>query len=262
MALSETEVRAFAERLRRARETRVPVAPLTTESPGMTMADGYRVQRAQIEARTGAGERVAGWKVGLTSAAPRAEFGVHEPVCGPIFASGVYPNGAAIDTARLIAPGAEAEIAFVMKARLAGPGVTLATAALAVEGALAALEIVDCVYPGWKFKAPDLPADCGFNAGFVAGSRLVPLRKLDLPLEGLVWEQNGEIVATATGAEVSGTPLTSVVWLANTLGPWGMALEPGDVVSAGSLSKVLRPHAGESVRATFTRLGSVSARFL
>ena len=69
-------------------------------------------------------------------------------------------------------------------------------------------------------------------------------------------------MATATAAEVGGTPLASVVWLANKLAEWDMALHPGDVVSAGSVSKILRPRAGESVRATFTRLGSVSARFV
>jgi 2-keto-4-pentenoate hydratase len=43
---------------------------------------------------------------------------------------------------------------------------------------------------------------------------------------------------------------------------WGLALQPGDIVLAGSLSKVLRPRAGDAVRARFTRLGSVSARFV
>lgn len=262
MALSDRDVQAFAARLQKARETATPVTPLSAEVGGLTMDDGYRVQRAQIEARTRSGERLAGWKVGLTSAAPRAELGIDEPIGGPIFASTIHPSGAAIDTARLIAAGAEAEIAFVMKDRLAGPGATLGTALLAIEGAFAALEIVDCRYREWKFKGPDAPADCGFGAGFVAASRVVPLADLDLPLEGLVWEQNGQIVATATGAEVGGTPLSSVVWLANKLAEWGMALQPGDVVSAGSLSRILRPRAGESVRATFTHLGSVTARFV
>jgi len=69
-------------------------------------------------------------------------------------------------------------------------------------------------------------------------------------------------VATATGAEVGGTPLASVVWLANKLAEWGGGLHAGDIVSAGSVSKILRPGAGESVRASFTRLGSIAARFV
>lgn len=256
------QVQTFAARLQRARERRTPILALTSEIPGITVDDGYQVQRAQITARVAAGERLAGWKVGLTSAATRVELGIHEPVAGPVFASTIYPSGVAIDAARLIAPAVEAEIAFLMRSRLAGPGVTLGGAALAVEGAMAALEVVDCRYRDWQFKTPDLTADCSMAAGLVVGSRLSPLGDLDLALEGLCWEQDGLLIATATGAEVGGTPLTSVVWLANKVAEWGLALEPGDVVSAGSLTKVLRPRSGQSVRATFTRLGSVSLRFV
>lgn len=262
MALSDKQVQAFAARLGKARETRTPIAPLTDQARGMTVADGYRVQRAMMAARTHAGERVVGWKVGLTSAAPRAQIGIYEPICGHVVASTVYPDGAAIETERLIAPGAEAEIAFLIRDDLAGPGVTLNTALLAIEGALPALEIVDSRFREWKFKGPDLAADNAAQAGIVVGGRTMPLGDLDLPLEGLVWEQNGQVIGTATGAEVGGTPLTSVVWLANKLGEWGLSLHPGDIVLAGSLSKILRPRAGESVRARFTHLGSVSARFV
>ena len=228
----------------------------------MTMDDGYRVQRALVEARTRAGDHVAGWKVGMTSAAPRAQFGIDEPITGPIFASTVHVDGVAIEMGRLVAPGAEAEIAFVVREALAGPGVTAGRALLAVEGALPALEIVDCRYCDWRFKGPDALADGCLNGGIVVGTRPVPLADLDLALEGLVWEQNGEVMGTATGAEVMGTPLSSLVWLANKVAGWGLALQPGDIVLAGSLSKLLRPRAGDTVRACFTRLGSVSARFL
>jgi 2-keto-4-pentenoate hydratase len=42
----------------------------------------------------------------------------------------------------------------------------------------------------------------------------------------------------------------------------GRGLRTGDVVLTGSISKILRPKAGESVRASFTRLGSVACRFV
>lgn len=262
MTLSDELVQVFATRLAGARQTRTPIAPLTDEVCGMTVEDGYRVQHATLKARVGAGERVVGWKVGLASAAARADLEIDEPAAGFIVASTVYPDGTAIETGSLIAPAAEAEIAFVMRHELAGPGVTLTTALLAIEGALAALEIVDSRYRDWKFKAPDLTADNTAGACLVVGSRLMPLAEMDLPLEGLVWEQNGQIMATATAAEVGGTPLASVVWLANKLAAWGVSLHSGDIVSTGSISKVLRPRVHDSVRARFTHLGTVSARFV
>ncbi len=70
------------------------------------------------------------------------------------------------------------------------------------------------------------------------------------------------VAATNTAAEVMGNPLNSLAWLANTLGRMGRSLSARDVVLTGSISKVLRPKAGDSARASFTRLGSVSCRFV
>jgi len=84
----------------------------------------------------------------------------------------------------------------------------------------------------------------------------------DLSLEGVVYEENGQRVATAAAAEVLGNPLNSLAWLANALGKLGGKLSAGDVVMTGSISKVFRPKAGDAVRASFTRLGSVSCRFV
>jgi 2-keto-4-pentenoate hydratase len=42
----------------------------------------------------------------------------------------------------------------------------------------------------------------------------------------------------------------------------GLALDPGEIVMSGSISKALRPEPGDTVRATFSRLGSVSTRIV
>jgi 2-keto-4-pentenoate hydratase len=69
-------------------------------------------------------------------------------------------------------------------------------------------------------------------------------------------------VATNTAAEVLGSPINSLAWVANHLGTRGLGLRAGDVVMTGSVSLLLRPKPGDTVRARFTRLGSVSARFV
>jgi 2-keto-4-pentenoate hydratase len=57
-----------------------------------------------------------------------------------------------------------------------------------------------------------------------------------------------------------GNPLNALAWLANHLETRGLALKPGDVVISGSISKILRPKAGDTIRARFTRLGSVGVK--
>jgi 2-keto-4-pentenoate hydratase len=225
------------------------------------VAEAYEIQRALEHAVTGRGERVIGWKVGFTSAAAQEAYGVVEPVAGFMLASGVFGSGDAVRASRFVGLGVEAEIAFPLKADLAGPGVTTVSALLAVEGALPALELIDLRFAG-KPRGADMIADGVAANAIVLGQPLTPVASLDLALEGLVFEQNGQIVATNTAAEVMGNPLRSIAWLANTLATMGRGLRAGDVVLTGSISKILRPKAGESVRASFTRLGSVSCRFV
>src|SRR5439155_362911 len=122
------------------------------------------------------------------------------------------------------------------------------------------LALVDFRMSG-KPVASDVVADGVFASAIVVGAPLTDVALLDLAVEGLVYELNGAVVATNTGAEVMGNPLNSLAWVANHLGARGLALKAGDLVMSGAVSTLLRPKAGDTVRATFTRLGSVAVRF-
>ncbi len=243
-----------------ARRDRTPQAPPSTQRP-LTVDEAYRVQDRLREALTARGDRVAGWKAGFTTKAAQQQFGVTEPVSAFLLASDVFASGAEIPHARFVGLAVEAEVALVLAKDLAGPGVTPARALLAVEGALPALELIDFRYTGAP-AGTDVIADGVYANAIVLGSALTPLAGLDLALEGLVYELNGEIKATNTAAEVMGSPVNSLAWIANHLGARGLGLRAGDVVMTGSVSILLRPKAGDSVRATYTRLGAVGARFV
>ena len=73
--------------------------------------------------------------------------------------------------------------------------------------------------------------------------------------------KNGALVATGAGGAVLGSPITSLVWLANTVGALGVVLEAGHVVLPGSITASIPVAAGDVVTATFGGLGSVTARF-
>lgn len=246
--------------LLQARASHQPVAPLTEFADDLTLEEAYAVQRALEQAFVLRGERVIGWKVGFTSPALQESYGVNEPVVGFLLGSGVYTGGDAVPLGRFTSLGVEAEVAFLLRADLMGPGVTAVSALLAIEGAMPAFELVDFRFSG-KPRGVDLVADGVAANAIVLGRPLTPVAALDLALEGVVVEQNGQVVATNTAAEVMGNPLASLAWLANTLGRMGRGLRAGEVVLTGNISKVLRPGRGDSVRAAFTRLGSVACRF-
>ena len=69
------------------------------------------------------------------------------------------------------------------------------------------------------------------------------------------------IVETGTAAAVLGNPVTSVAWLAQTIGEFDVALEPGHVVLPGSCTRAVPVRAGDAVRADFDTLGHVEVSF-
>ena len=252
---------AAVDHLLQGRDGHRPVTPLSEKHPDLSLVEAYSVQRALEQALVLRGERVVGWKAGFTNAAIQGQYGVTEPVLGFMLGSGVFSGGDSIPIDRFASLGVEVEVAFLLKRDLAGPGVTPVSALLAVEGAMPSFELIDFRCSG-KPRGADVVADGVFANAIVLGRPLTPVAALDLALEGVVYEQNGQVVATNTAAEVMGNPLASLAWLANTLGRMGRGLAAGDVVLSGSISKILRPEKGESVRASFTRLGSVSCRFV
>lgn len=252
---------ALVERLLQGRLGGQASAPLSESTPDLTLEQAYGLQRQVEQSLVGRGDRVVGYKVGFTTAALQERHGLTEPVLGFILGSGVYGSGDAVPLSRFIAIGVEVEVAFLLKSDLAGPGVTIASALLAVEGAMPSFELIDFRLSGTP-RGPDVVADGVYTNAIVLGRPLIPVTGIDLALEGVVFEQDGQIVATQTAAEVLGNPLVSLAWAANTLGRMGRGLRAGEVVLTGSISKVLRPTAGQSVRASFTRLGSVACRFV
>ena len=95
----------------------------------------------------------------------------------------------------------------------------------------------------------------------VLGSTPVGVRDVDLRLSGCIIRRNGEVVATGAGGAVLGSPLSSLVWLVNTVGALGIPLEAGHVVLPGSQTAAFPVAAGDTVTAEFAGIGSVTACF-
>jgi 2-oxopent-4-enoate/cis-2-oxohex-4-enoate hydratase len=241
---------------------RQAVEPLSARHPEVSIADAYAIQQRMLARRLAAGERVVGKKIGVTSQAVMDMLGVFQPDFGWLTDGMVYNEGQAIPADTLIQPKAEGEIAFVLKKTLRGPGVTAADVLAATEGVMACFEIVDSRIRDWKIKIQDTVADNASCGVFVLGDRLVDPRDVDLATCGMVLEKNGEIVATGAGAAALGHPANAVAWLANTLGPLGIALEAGEVVLSGSLAAMVPVKAGDSLRVTIGGIGGCSVRFI
>jgi 2-keto-4-pentenoate hydratase len=224
--------------------------------------DAYRVQLALVAQRCTRGERIVGRKVAFTSRGTMLQFGVTESAFGTILSGGVFADGEAVPVSQFPAVGAEAEVAFVIGEELKGPGVSIAQALKATKGVVPAIEIINLCIMHTPWNAVEVIATNAVHGGIVLGGQLTPLDGLNLRYEGMVAEVDGEPVGSGAGVEVLGHPAASVAWLANKLAEFDLALRPGDVVLSGSIIRMLEVKAGQAVRVTFSRIGSVGARFV
>jgi 2-keto-4-pentenoate hydratase len=225
----------------------------------LDMQQGYQVQLGILRRLLARGERQAGWKVGLTAAAMRVQHHVHEPCFGFLLESGNRPSGYRFRLAELTRPGFENELCITLGRALRGPGVTADQARAALLEVAPALEIVE---KRGDFAA-DLPATLADNAqqkAFVTGAA-VPLGELDLAVAQVSVYVDDALRERASGAEVMGNPLNSIVWLANKLAEFGLALEPGQRVMSGSFTRQYPLDAPARLRAVFDPIGVVEAAF-
>jgi 2-oxo-3-hexenedioate decarboxylase len=258
-ALPDAEVRVLADRLDAAERARHEIVRLSEVHPGLSVADGYAIQRALIQLRVERGDPIVGMKAGLTSRAKQEAMGVHEPIYGHLCERMILDEGEDLAVAELIHPRAEPEIAFLLGAELRGPGVSADDVLAATRGIAPAIEIIDSRYRDFKFTLADVVADNASSARVVAGVWTDPAG-LDLRMIGMIFEKNGEIVETGAGAAVLGHPAFAVAWLANALAEVGESLRPGQIVMPGALANAHPVAAGDEVRASFDRLGSVTLR--
>jgi 2-keto-4-pentenoate hydratase len=254
-------IEEMAELLLGAYASHEPIEPLTGTYEELTVEDAYEIQLLQVRRWLAAGGQVKGHKVGLTSAAMQRQLGVSQPDYGHLLDGMFWLEHEPIPVSRFLQPRVEPEIAFVLAKPLRGPSVTVVDAIDAVGFVLPALELIDSRIKDWRIGLADTIADNASSGGVVLGSTPVPLSGIDLRLAGCTLHKNGELAGTGAGGAVLGSPVSALVWLANTVGARGVALEAGQVILPGSVTAAVPVKAGDSVTATFAGLGSVTARF-
>ena len=138
-----------------------------------------------------------------------------------------------------------------------GPGVTQANVIAAAKGVMGAVELVDSRLKDWKMTTGEAIADNALHAGFFLGPAMRSVEGFDLTREGVIMSRNGSLLASACGVEALGDPLNVVVWLANKLSEFGRAIEPGQIILTGSLTRYFHVEPGDVVHVDFSNLGSV-----
>ncbi|RKP57677.1 2-oxo-hept-4-ene-1,7-dioate hydratase [Pararobbsia silviterrae] len=265
--LDSARIRTLADQLDAAERTRTQIGQFSLAYPDITIDDAYAIQRAWVERKVAAGRRIIGHKIGLTSRAMQRSSNIDEPDYGVLLDDMLYSDGAAISFERLIVPRVEVELAFILKARLYGPEVTLFDVLNATDYVVPALEIIDAriqqIDPETRVtrKVFDTISDNAANAAIVLGGRPIRPDDVDLRWVAAVLYRNGVIEESGVAAAVLNHPGNGPAWLANTLYAHGVGLEPGQIILGGSFTAPIPARPGDTFHVDYGPLGSIACRF-
>ncbi|HEY4546510.1 MAG TPA: fumarylacetoacetate hydrolase family protein [Pedomonas sp.] len=255
-------IEKYAEELYQALRAGQTVPPLMGRDASLTIDDAYGISLGILDKRVTDGERVVGKKIGVTSKAVQDMLGVHQPDFGFLTDRMFIEGDIDIKANGLIQPRAEAEIAFILKDSLKGPGVTAEQVIAATESIAPCFEIVDSRIHDWKIGIVDTVADNASCGVYVLGEARVDPRAHDLPSLHVTVTKNGEPLSEGYGSAVQGSPAEAVAWLANTLGAYGVTLDAGDVILSGSLVPLAPAVAGDVFEMELHGVGRCVARFV
>jgi len=238
------------------------VPRLTARYPGMEVEDSYAVQAEWVRRGEEAGRRLVGRKIGLTSKVMQEATGITEPDYGAIFEDMVFENGSVIEHGQFSNVRIEVELAFVLEKDLSGPNATIFDVLDATKYVVPALEILSSRIEMEGRTIVDTISDNAAMGGMVYGGNPVAPDAVDLRWVSALLYRNESLEDTGVAAAVLNHPAMGVAWLANKLHGHGDALRAGDIILAGSFTKPMWVHKGDTVHADYGQLGAITCRFI
>ena len=252
------DARALAAEIAAAYANKQLIQAPTMREGGLDLAGAFAVERELVHLRQAEGSRTVGRKVGFANKAMWRVLKLDSLVWAHMYDVTVRHatgNQATLSIGSMVAPKIEPEIVFRLKKPL--DGATEAGAVLdAVESIAIGFEIIDCVYPDWKFTPVDFVASYGLHAGLIVGAPMAVnagniLALVDeLASFTVTLQRNGETVAQGSGKNSLKSPALCLGELGSAIAKQGQeALAAGEYVSSGTLTEAQLLAPGETYTA-------------
>ena len=230
------------------------IPPLSRSVGELSIATAYRLTpllRAAFEAR---GEKITGRKIGFTNRQMWAVHGVQAPIWGYCTDRTTHkledvPSQYVKD---FVEPRIEPEIVFGL-GKAPVPGMDEPALLECIDWVALGYEIVQSIYPGWKFTTADTIAANALHGALLLGSR-----HAIAPRKG-AWQQelatfrvelycNEALSETGGGALVLDSPLLALRHLVELLAtdPHNPPLSAGEMISTGTLTLAMPIRAGDN----------------
>ncbi|WP_261131896.1 2-keto-4-pentenoate hydratase [Bacillus sp. Marseille-Q3570] len=259
MEVKQADLKHLAEKIESHQTTGQDMDKVTIENPSLTVEEAYEIQKMCINYKEERGDRMIGWKMGLTSKAKQVSVGVDEPIYGRLTQS-MELSDPVLPLENLIHPRVEPEIAFVLKKELSGEDMTPRDVWMATECIFPAIEVIDSRYKNFSFTLVDVIADNASSTKFILGDQAFSPYHTAWDEMGVAMFRNGELLHSGTGAAVLGHPVRSVAMLAKMLSREGQSIKPGQVILVGGFTEAVDVSDGDHIEVRYDQLGALNLR--
>jgi len=235
-AAGSADDHAYLRQFTAAEKAGRPFVPITEAAPGATMDQAYRIQVRLVAARVARGDRVAGYKGGLMSAASLRQRGVSEPLVGVLFASGRAESGAQVSLCGYRRASFEVKLGFVFS-RSVPADADAETVRRAVSAVVPVIDLPDIGYRNPdSYGAVDMVAANVSAARWVIGTPQAPA-STDLDALRATMARDGQALASGLGRESLGGQWASLHRVIGRVAASGRLVRAGDIVITGKIGE-------------------------
>jgi len=266
------DIEAVAREALAALDEARPIEPFTTRFPDLDIAQGYAVAAAVRALRVARGERPIGRKIGFTNRGIWAQYRIDRPIWGDMYAHTARPfePSEMVALSPLCEPQIEPEIVFRLSHPLESDMDERAILD-SIEWVAHGFEVVQSIYPSWRFKGPDTIVGFGMHGALRFGPPLAVTARnrdaifADLNSFTVSLSRDGAEIESGRGSNVLDGPLSALRHLVGLLAtdPHNPRLAAGEIVTTGTLTRAYPVRPGEvwSTRMAGIPLAGLSIRF-
>lgn len=249
-----SRISEMAELLWKARSEKRMYPVFSLDYPGLDLQTAYQVQKTFVS-RILTHDRIAGYKVGLTTRAGQKQFGLRAPMSGVLLASGRNEGSPEVDRSMFGRLGVETEIALEIGQPISRQLSSVAELQKYVRSVLPAIELPDLGFADMKkLRGVDIISANAGAAQFILGTA-GEVRGIDSSQFEVILIWNGKVINQWRGSMVE--RWENALWLVNSVVEQGWPIKPGHIFLTGVLGKLIPGRPGP-YRAEFGEWGRIS----
>jgi 2-oxo-3-hexenedioate decarboxylase len=256
MASPLTPARCIADEVLAAFDTGRSITPFSTRMQRFGLDEAYAATAELRQLRQRRGEIQCGRKIGFTNRGIWTQYGVTAPIWGDMFSTTIHRLAGENDHFSLIGlaePRIEPEIVF----KLAGvprPDMDETELLDCIEWMAHGFEIVQSIFPAWRFSTADTVAAGGLHGALLLGPTMSLDRAATSDLRDalarfeLTLVCGSAVIDRGRGANVLDSPLSALRYLVDLLAGdhSNPPLRAGEIVTTGTLTAAFPVTAGET----------------